>query len=138
MTSSLGSDGHDAGTGSCGSKASRRVARLADACRGYDGLDPGSSHLTSWWGASPFHPSPVNDQARIRTGLSWAATIDFVKVSLVTTVKDARPHISQFFDSVRAQSIAPDEVVVVDGGSTDGTLEWLHGATGILVLSAPG
>jgi GT2 family glycosyltransferase len=61
-----------------------------------------------------------------------------VKVSLVTTVKDARPHISQFVDSVRAQTFPPDEVVVVDGGSADGTLEWLQGADGILVLSEPG
>jgi glycosyltransferase involved in cell wall biosynthesis len=61
-----------------------------------------------------------------------------VKVSLVTTVKDARPHISEFLDSVRAQTVAPDEVVVVDGGSNDGTLEWLQSATGILVLSEPG
>ena len=44
------------------------------------------------------------------------------KVSLVSTVKDAAPHIGEFLDSIATQTRAPDEVVIVDGGSTDGTL----------------
>jgi glycosyltransferase involved in cell wall biosynthesis len=61
-----------------------------------------------------------------------------MKVSLVTTVKDAGPHIGEFLDSVGTQTRRPDEFIVVDGGSTDGTLERLGDASGVLVLSEPG
>jgi hypothetical protein len=36
-----------------------------------------------------------------------------VKVSLVPTVKDARPHVEEFLASVRAQTRPPDEVLIV-------------------------
>jgi glycosyltransferase involved in cell wall biosynthesis len=61
-----------------------------------------------------------------------------MKVSLVTTVKDAGPHIAEFLDSVLAQTRQPDEVIVVDGGSMDGTLEELQSEPGVMVLSEPG
>lgn len=48
-------------------------------------------------------------------------TVDLV--SLVTTVKNEEASIDAFFDSVFAQSRLPDEVIVVDGGSTDATVE---------------
>jgi glycosyltransferase involved in cell wall biosynthesis len=57
-----------------------------------------------------------------------------VKVSLVATVKDAGPHIDAFLSSIRAQTRQPDEVVVVDGGSTDGTWDALRDADGIMAL----
>jgi glycosyltransferase involved in cell wall biosynthesis len=44
-----------------------------------------------------------------------------VKVSLISTVKDASAHVEEFLGSVAAQTRPPDEVIVVDGGSTDGT-----------------
>jgi len=49
-----------------------------------------------------------------------------MKVSLITTVKDAELAVEPFLASVRAQSRAPDEVVVVDGGSADGTVAALR------------
>ena len=61
-----------------------------------------------------------------------------MKVSLVATVKDAGPHIEEFLDSVRAQTRAPDEVIVVDGGSTDGTFDTLQEAADVTALLDPG
>jgi glycosyltransferase involved in cell wall biosynthesis len=61
-----------------------------------------------------------------------------MKVSLISTVKDAGPAIQGFLGSLASQTRAPDEVVIVDGGSTDGTLEALRAAPGLTVLSEPG
>jgi glycosyltransferase involved in cell wall biosynthesis len=61
-----------------------------------------------------------------------------MKVSLVATVKDAAPHASDFLTSLAAQTRMPDEVVIVDGGSTDGTLEVLRSASGVTVIESPG
>jgi glycosyltransferase involved in cell wall biosynthesis len=61
-----------------------------------------------------------------------------MKVSLVATVKDAGQDIEPFLASVRAQARQPDEVIVVDGGSTDGTWESLQQAGGILALQEAG
>jgi len=61
-----------------------------------------------------------------------------MKLSLVATVKDAADHIEAFLDSVRAQTLPPDEIVIVDGGSTDGTVQILKRHEDIAVLEAPG
>jgi glycosyltransferase involved in cell wall biosynthesis len=60
------------------------------------------------------------------------------KVSLVSTVRNAAPHIEEFLESVRAQTRTPDEVVIVDGGSTDGTAQILHKASDITLIEEPG
>jgi glycosyltransferase involved in cell wall biosynthesis len=57
-----------------------------------------------------------------------------VKVTLVTTVLNASDRIGPFLESVAWQTRAPDEVVIVDGGSTDGTLEVLRGSTDVATL----
>src|SRR5690242_11845868 len=62
-----------------------------------------------------------------------------MKVSLISTVKDIGPeHVREFLESLRAQTRPPDETIIVDGGSTDGTLEAFEGAGGITVISEPG
>lgn len=45
-----------------------------------------------------------------------------VTVSLVFTVKNEADALPRLLDSIAAQTRAPDEIVVVDGGSTDATL----------------
>lgn len=44
-------------------------------------------------------------------------------VSVIVTVKNEAGSIAGLLDSLAAQTTAPDEVVVVDGGSNDGTVE---------------
>jgi glycosyltransferase involved in cell wall biosynthesis len=57
-----------------------------------------------------------------------------LKVSLISTVKDSAPSVEEFLGSVAAQTRVPDEVVIVDGGSTDGTLDLLRRAEGITLI----
>jgi glycosyltransferase involved in cell wall biosynthesis len=64
-------------------------------------------------------------------------------VSLVTTVLNEATSIGTFLSSVGAQTVAPTEIVIVDGGSTDGTVELLrswagHPATAVRVLEQRG
>jgi glycosyltransferase involved in cell wall biosynthesis len=61
-----------------------------------------------------------------------------VKVSLVGTVLNGAGHVEEFLASLAAQTVRPDEVVIVDGGSTDGTAERLRAAGGITVIEEPG
>jgi glycosyltransferase involved in cell wall biosynthesis len=46
-------------------------------------------------------------------------------VSLIVTVRDDRPGFAELLDAIAEQDELPDEVVVVDGGSRDGTLDEL-------------
>ena len=61
-----------------------------------------------------------------------------MKVSVISTVKDAADHIEAFLGSVAAQTRVSDEVIVVDGGSTNGTLDRLQGADGVAQIQEPG
>lgn len=46
-----------------------------------------------------------------------------MKKSVIITVKNEEKSIDGFLTSLFGQSVLPDEVVIVDGGSTDGTIE---------------
>lgn len=56
-------------------------------------------------------------------------------VSIVTPVLNGARFLPECLSSVRAQSYARVEHVVVDGGSTDGTLELLAAAPGVRVVT---
>jgi glycosyltransferase involved in cell wall biosynthesis len=61
---------------------------------------------------------------------------------LIATVLNEAGSLPALLDSIDEQTRPPDEVVVVDGGSTDGTLDilatWAEQRPGTTVLSAPG
>ena len=48
-----------------------------------------------------------------------------MRVSVITTVLNERKTIQSFMDALKNQSRKPDEIVVVDGGSTDGTINYI-------------
>lgn len=56
------------------------------------------------------------------------------QVSLIMTVRDEAASLPRLLDSVLAQSVLPAEVVVVDGGSSDGTQAIARSFTGRLPL----
>jgi glycosyltransferase involved in cell wall biosynthesis len=60
-----------------------------------------------------------------------------MKISLISTVKDSAEHLEEFLGSLAAQTHPPDEVVIVDGGSTDGTRDILRRASAVTVIEEP-
>lgn len=48
------------------------------------------------------------------------------RVAVVATVRDERSALGAFLDALEHQTRPPDEIVIVDGGSTDGTYEQLQ------------
>lgn len=49
-----------------------------------------------------------------------------MRISVIATVKNERETIAAWFDGVFMQELSGVEYVIVDGGSTDGTWEWLQ------------
>jgi glycosyltransferase involved in cell wall biosynthesis len=60
-----------------------------------------------------------------------------LKVSLISTVKDAASEVGEFLDSIASQTRRPDEVVICDGGSIDGTAEVIRAAEGVTLVEEP-
>jgi glycosyltransferase involved in cell wall biosynthesis len=56
-------------------------------------------------------------------------TLPMQAVSVISTVLNESEEIARFVTSLLAQSPAAAEIVIVDGGSTDGTWEWLEEAS---------
>jgi glycosyltransferase involved in cell wall biosynthesis len=61
-----------------------------------------------------------------------------MKVSLVATVKDSAGELEAFLESIARQTRKPDEVVIVDGGSTDGTSAILRRHGWVSAIEEPG
>jgi glycosyltransferase involved in cell wall biosynthesis len=60
-----------------------------------------------------------------RQGLAGAAGKPRPSVSLVSTTYNETEHLAEWLESALAQTLPPDEIVITDGGSTDGTFEYL-------------
>lgn len=63
---------------------------------------------------------------------------DALSVSVVLAVKNSERYLAQALESVRAQTYAPCEVLVVDGGSTDRSVELASAFPGVRVLAQSG
>jgi GT2 family glycosyltransferase/glycosyltransferase involved in cell wall biosynthesis len=46
-----------------------------------------------------------------------------VPFSMITTIKNESANIVEFLKSIESQSLIPEELIIVDGGSTDGTVD---------------
>jgi glycosyltransferase involved in cell wall biosynthesis len=62
-------------------------------------------------------------------------TIGDPLVSIILCVRNGLPHVKEAVESVRALTYANYELVVQDGASTDGTLEYLRSITGLPAIS---
>lgn len=64
-----------------------------------------------------------------------------LRVSLIVTILNEAAAIDDLLDSIVSQRRQPDEIIVVDGGSTDGTVERLRswqGSAAVRVIEAAG
>ena len=71
---------------------------------------------------------------RYLEALDWLATPP-VPASAIATVLNERESVERLVSTLERQTTPPDEVVIVDGGSSDGTVDALRGVT---ALSVPG
>jgi glycosyltransferase involved in cell wall biosynthesis len=61
-----------------------------------------------------------------------------MKVTLISTVLNCADRVAPFLESLDAQTRRPDEVIVVDGGSSDGTADRFRADDRITVIEVPG
>ena len=59
------------------------------------------------------------------------------RISIITVCRNALADVRRTAASVREQTYANYEYIIVDGASTDGTVEWLREQEGIIWLSEP-
>src|SRR3954453_440404 len=59
-------------------------------------------------------------------------------IAVVVTGRDDRRELEELLDALAAQTRAPDQLVVVDGGSPAGTLELLARRDDVTLIEAPG
>ena len=68
---------------------------------------------------------------------------DKIRCTLVTPIKNERDNIDRLWAAIQGQTVQPDEWIIMDNGSTDGTYAWLQEhALGspfpVKILSLPG
>lgn len=65
-----------------------------------------------------------------------------LKLSVIATVLNEEARVAELIDSLATQTHVPDEVVIADGGSTDGTVERIkaaaEGRLKVTILNLPG
>jgi GT2 family glycosyltransferase len=71
-------------------------------------------------------------------GISTKSTTEFPLVTVVTAVYNGQPHVSACLESVSSQDYPNIEHIIVDGGSTDGTLDVLRGREDRIALWGSG
>lgn len=59
-------------------------------------------------------------------------------ISAIVVCRNARPFLEACLASIRWQTCPPDEIVVVDGHSADGSVQWLAQQPGLRVLTQTG
>jgi len=82
----------------------------------------------------------TNHRSRGFRNPATTMTAEHAPISVIATVRNEREVIREFVEALLAQSVAPDELIIVDGASTDGTLEILReyeAAGRIRVISRP-
>ena len=78
-----------------------------------------------------------------RSSLAQLTEFSGLRVSLIATTYNENKQVVEWLESLQKQSRPPDEIVIVDGGSSDGTLETLrrfseNSPIAMLVISEPG
>ncbi|HMA34544.1 MAG TPA: glycosyltransferase [Chloroflexia bacterium] len=83
----------------------------------------------AWSQIIPRFAAVLGEGSGVRGQGSGLSTQDLpLRTSLIMTVRDEAGSIDRVLASLRAQSQPPDEVVIVDGGSRDGTVERIAAA----------
>ena len=59
------------------------------------------------------------------------------RVAAVIVTYNRATLLQECVNGVRGQSWSPDEIIVVNNGSTDGTAKWLEAQTDLMVLHQP-
>jgi glycosyltransferase involved in cell wall biosynthesis len=67
-----------------------------------------------------------------------AVSAHCMDVAVIIPVFNGEAHVGETLDSVRAQTLPPKEIVVVDDGSTDRTVDVVKGYEEVTLLTSPG